>query len=287
MLIKANGMIGRAVALVLATALLGALPPASAQVPSAPPQRVVSLGVCADQMLLALADPSQIASLSTEARNPAISYLAELAEAYPQGAGGAEALVGVAPDLVLADGTTSAATLELIETLGYPVILLQTVTSLDEAIAQIRLVGTILGRAAEGEQLASLVEAARRQAARTNWGDTVVSVRRGGYVPGDNTLMTDLLSVIGLNNIGEELSGGSGRVPLEVLVARPPTYLVVPEQDASPIGGGLAMLDHPALADLFPPARRMLIPDRLTYCAGPSLPVALRRLASELARVTP
>ena len=259
----------------------------SAQAPQAIPQRVVSLGVCADQLLLALADPGQIASLSRDAGNPTISYLADLAAPYPQGTGGVEALVAYAPDLVLADGTTSPATLDLIEALGYPSILLQTVTNIDEAIAQILLVGVILGREREGRSLADLVEAARRQATRTNWGDTAVSIRRDGQVPGEGTLMSDLMSVIGLNNIGQELSGGRARIPLEVLVASPPTYLIVPEDEDVPIGGGLAMLQHPALADLFPPAQRMLIPDRLTHCAGPSLPVALRRLASELARVTP
>ena len=253
----------------------------------AAPQRVVSLGVCADQLLLALADPIQIASLSSEAGNHTISYLADLAAQHPQGAGGVEALVGYLPDLVLADSTTAPATLELIEALGYTTVQLQSVADIDEAIAQILLVGVILGREAEGQALADLVDAARRQATRTNWGETVVSIRQGGRVSDDNSLMTDLLEVIGLNNVGSELSSDAGRVVLEALVATPPTYLVVPDPESIPIGGALAVLGHPALSYVFPPARRLLVPDRLTHCAGPSLPVALRRLASELARVTP
>lgn len=287
MLKTANQTIRRALFCLMAAAVVLAPVGVPAQMPSAIPQRVVSLGVCADQLLLALADPGQIASLSRDAGNRAISYLADLAAPYPQGNGGAEALVGYAPDLILADETTPAATLDLIEQLGYPTTVLQTVTDIDEAIAQILLVGVVLGREAEGRNLANLVEAARRQASRTNWGDTAVSIRRDGHVPGDNTLMADLLSVIGLNNVGQQLSGGRDRISLEVLIATPPNYLIVPEDDTVPIGGALAMLQHPALAEMFPPAQRMLIPDRLTHCAGPSLPVALRRMASELARVTP
>ncbi len=287
MLKKANGTVRRVSVWLVATAVVLSPVAVPAQAPSVIPQRVVSLGVCADQLLLALADPGQIASLSRDAGNPSISYLADLAAPYPQGTGGAEALVAFAPDLVLADESTSAATLDLIEELGYPTTVLQTVANIDEAIAQILLVGVILGREAEGRNLANLVEAARRQAARTNWGDTAVSIRGDGHVPGDGTLMSDLLSVIGLNNVGQQLSGGRDRVSLEVLIATPPTYLIVPEDGAVPIGGALAMLQHPALAEMFPPAQRMLIPDRLTHCAGPSLPVALRRMASELARVTP
>ena len=261
--------------------------PATAQGIAAAPQRVVSLGVCADQLLLALADPIQIASLSSQAGNRKISYLADLAAPHPQGGGGVEALVGYLPDLVLADGTTSAATLEIVEALGYTTVQLQSVANIDEAIAQILLVGVILGREAEGQALADLVDTARHQATRNNRGDTVVSIRQGGEVSGDNSLMTSLLAVIGLNNVGRELSSGAGRISLEALVASPPTYLVVPETESIAVGGGLAVLQHPALAYVFPPARRLLVPDRLTHCAGPSLPVALRRLASELARVTP
>jgi iron complex transport system substrate-binding protein len=271
--------------LVLGIVLLSG--PAAPQGITAAPQRVVSLGVCADQLLLALADPIQIASLSSEAGNPTISFLADLAASHPQGAGGVEALVGYLPDLVLADGTTSPATLELVEALGYATVQLQSVADIDEAIAQILLVGGILGREAEGQALADLVDAARRQATRTNWGDTVVSIRQDGEVSDANSFMTNLLAVIGLNNVGSELSSGAGRVSLEALVATPPTYLVVPDTDSIVFGGGLAVLQHPALAYVFPPALRLIVPDRLTHCAGPSLPVALRRLASELARVTP
>ena len=165
--------------------------------------------------------------------------------------------------------------------------MLTDVATIDEAITQVHEVADLLGREDQGNSLADLIEAARRQAERTNWGATVVAFRRGGYVPGNDTLISDLLAVIGLNNVGDALSGGDGRVPLEVLIASPPDYLVVPEEEHGSIAGSLAMLDHPALAALFPPAQRILLPDRLTYCGGPSIPEALRRLASELARVTP
>ncbi len=271
-------------AAVVATAPAGV----QAQNVSYPPYRVASVGVCADQLLLALADPAQIASLSSAATDAAISYYAEIAGHYPHGWGGVEALLGYAPDIVFADATTPRATLASVERLGYHVVVLSEVTSIDEAIAQVHEVADLLGREDQGNSLADLIEAARRQAERTNWGATAVVFRRGGTVPGDDTLVSDLLAVIGLNNIGEALSHGDGRVPLEVVIASPPDYLVVPDGDRrGSAADGLALLVHPALATLFPPEQRILLPDRLTYCGGPSLPEALRRLASELARITP
>ncbi len=45
------------------------------------PRRVVSFNVCADQLVIALADPGQIVALSPYARDPAISVVAEKARA--------------------------------------------------------------------------------------------------------------------------------------------------------------------------------------------------------------
>jgi iron complex transport system substrate-binding protein len=251
------------------------------------PRRVASLSVCGDQLLLALAEPAQIASLSSASIDARISYYAAIADRFPHGAGGVEALIGYAPDLVLVDAGVASPARQRMERLGYRVYEVEQVRSIDQSIIQVREVAALLGRQERGEALATVIDSARRQATRTNWGDTVLSFRRGGYVPGSDSLMTDLLAVIGLNNVGEILSGGGGRVALETLVAAPPDYLVVPEPDSGAGGQSLAMLTHPAMTALFPPARRILLPDRLTYCGGPSIPEALRWLASEFERVTP
>src|SRR3712207_9455612 len=47
------------------------------------PQKVTSLNLCADQLLLALADRQQIASLSRLARDASISFMAEQAAGLP------------------------------------------------------------------------------------------------------------------------------------------------------------------------------------------------------------
>ena len=274
-------------ALFAAVASVAAILPASSQQFGEAPRRVVSLSVCADQLLLALADPGQIASLSNRSTDARISYHADIADRYPHGAGGVEALIGYAPDLVLVEAGFTDAARDRMERLGYRVVEIVEVATIDQAILQVREIAAILGREEQGDTLAIVIDAARRQATRTNWGETAVSFRLGGYVPGSDSLMNDLLAVIGLNNIGDLLSGGGGRVPLEVLVATPPDHLVVPEEELAGAGQSLALLAHPALLELFPPARRILLPDRLTHCGGPSLPEALRWLASELERVTP
>ena len=75
----------------------------------------------------------------------------------------------------------------------------------------------------------------------------------------------------------------SGFVSLEALVAARPDYLIVSEHEAEAMDQGQAFLAHPALARLWPAARRLVLPDRLTICGGPSTPALVAQFASEIA----
>src|SRR5436305_1187542 len=115
---------------------------------------------------------------------------------------------------------------------------------------------------------------------------SVVLYLRRGYVTGSDTLTSELLAVVGLDNAGSKLAGVTGGVvPLEKLIASPPDYLLVSSLAPPAEDQGSALLAHPALAALFPPERRIALPERLTVCGGPSLPAALDWLASEAQRV--
>ena len=76
-----------------------------------------------------------------------------------------------------------------------------------------------------------------------------------------------------------------GQVSLEAIVRAHPDLLLVTRDDAVAEDQGRALLLHPALQTLYPPARRIVIPERLTVCGGPMLVEALDRLAAEIARV--
>src|SRR3954447_6108984 len=64
-----------------------------------PPHRIVSANLCTDQLVLALADPGQIASLSPFARDRDLSFLAERAAAFPMNRGTGEDIFRVDADL--------------------------------------------------------------------------------------------------------------------------------------------------------------------------------------------
>jgi iron complex transport system substrate-binding protein len=250
----------------------------------------VSFNLCADQLLIALADPSQIASLSLFATDRRLSFLAERAGAFPHGAGGAETVVDLTPDLVLAGSFTRASTREALSRLGFRLVALDPVRTIDQAVDQIREVAELVGHPGRGEALIAEIEAARRQAraieADGGGRPSVAFYQRRGWLTGEATLTSDILAEVGFANAGGRLAGRTGGfVALEDLIAAPPDYLVVSATTRPAEDQGSALLSHPALARLFPPERRIVLPDRLTVCAGPSIPAALQHLAAEARRI--
>ncbi|HMN85341.1 MAG TPA: ABC transporter substrate-binding protein [Bauldia sp.] len=253
------------------------------------PRRIVSINLCADELLVTLADPGQVASLSVTATDPRLSYVAEAALAYRHDAADAETAVDLDPDLVLAGRFTKRATRDMLTALGYRVVLLDPARSVAESIAQIRRIAALVGHPERGEALVARIEAAQAAAAAAvppGAPPTVAVYQRRGYVTGGDTLTGDLLATAGFANTGGALAGKSGGfVPLERLVADPPDYLVGTSFSANADDQGSALLAHPAIAALYPPEKGIRLPENLTVCGGPSLPEALDWLAAEARRV--
>lgn len=261
---------------------------AVAATPEGRPERIVSINLCGDELLLALADPGQIAALSIYATDPVMAFSADAARPYRHDIANAEQVVAIDADLILAGRYTKRATREMLERLGYRVELLDAVSSIDESVAQIREVAQLVGHPERGEVLVAEIEAARARAAapEPGAGPTAAVYQRRGYVSGGETLTGELLTIAGFRNIGGELAGARGGfVPLEKIVADPPDVIVVAADNRSAEDQGTALLAHPALAELFPPDRRVVLPERLTVCGGPSLPAALDRLHAEAERL--
>ena len=255
----------------------------------APPARIVSINLCADELLLTLADPGQIVALSPYATDPRLSFVADEARAFRHDAAAAETVVDLKPDLVLAGRFTKRATRTMLTRLGYRLELLDSTRSIAASIEQIRTVAALVGHPGRGEALIARIEAAEtaaRAAAAGRAPATAVVYQRRGYVTGGDTLTGELLSIAGFANAGGTLAGKTGGfVPLEKIVAGPPDYLVVASSSVHVEDQGTALLAHPALAALYPPAKRIVLPEKLTVCGGPSLPAALDWLAAEARRV--
>jgi iron complex transport system substrate-binding protein len=266
--------------------LLGALMLCSAApVAAEAPRRIVSLNLCADQLLVALADPATIRGVTRFAADPSQSVLGEAARTLPVVAGGAEAVLSLAPDLVLAGPIDRQATQALIAAHGVKVEVVELVTSLEAGIAQVRRLARRLGREPAGERLVAEIEAAAVALGRPAPRRTLMLERRG-YAAGPDSLAADLLARAGFVPVAGAPSGLGGFVSLEGLIALAPEVLATPG-GMTPEDQGAALLSHPALMRLYPPARRLTLPERFITCGGPAIVAALHHLAAERARMGP
>ncbi|NIX77865.1 ABC transporter substrate-binding protein [Microvirga terricola] len=248
------------------------------------PQGVVSLNLCADQLLLRLADREQIVSLSPLVRDPSLSFLVAEASGVPSNEGKGEAILFSRADLVLAGSFGQLARTALLRRQGLDVLELDPWRSLDHGREQIRLVAKRLGHPERGEALIAEIDAAL---ARTR--DIVPAKRsilpyyRRGWVPASNSLISELLIHMGFTLQQDTLGmKRGGVVRLESIVTSPPDYLLVHDDDAEAVDNGSALLVHRALLTAVPPDRRLVIAGRLAICGGPSTPALIDALAREI-----
>jgi iron complex transport system substrate-binding protein len=264
-------------------AALLALAFASPAAGAAFPQRIVSLNKCADQLLVALVDAQRIASVSPIGSDE-LSFFAQELKRLPANSGRGESVLLTEADLVLAGPFESHARREMLRSRGFEVMVLAPWATLAEGRAQIRALSRRLGVEARGEELiARIDEALARSRGAAPAPRTVLVLQRRGYTPGRTGILDELLRHMGLAPYAERLGlDRGGVVSLERIVADPPDYLLMAESDAQAIDQGSALLSHPALREAVPPARRLVLPDRLTLCAGPGTPQAIEALAAEV-----
>jgi iron complex transport system substrate-binding protein len=251
-----------------------------------PPRRVVSFNQCGDQLVLALADPEQIAGLSPYAADASLSAAAEKARAFPRLDWQAESTIALQPDLVLIGQNDRPVTKHILRAQGLPLYEIALISDLNAARRQITEVAAVLGHPERGEKLLAELDAARARlhAAPKPRFHTALLVNRGGYTAGEHSLAAALLAEAGLKPPPGSPPGYGGYVPLERLVMLRPDVIVLNNLPRESDQGSYN-LSHPALAALYSPQRRIVLPPRYTICGGAALIEAFDYLAALLTRL--
>jgi iron complex transport system substrate-binding protein len=254
---------------------------------AAAPRRVVSFNLCADQLVLALADREQIAGLSPYAADPMLSIVAGKAKEFRRLDWQAESTIPLNPDLVFVGSWDRPATRRMLQRLGFRVVAVDLVADLDAAKAQIRDVAALLGHPERAAPLLAALDEARqrvRAAADPSFATALV-VERGGYIAGSDTLVSTLLKEAGLTPPRGAPRGYGGFLPLERLLTLQPDLLFIKDPPRAPQDQGSLYFTHPALEALYPPRRRIALPTRFTMCGGPALVAAFDYLAEAMKRL--
>lgn len=255
------------------------------------PRRIVSANLCADQLLIELADAEQIASLSPLARDAGLSWFAEKASRFPQNRGGGEDIVRLDADLALVGPYDNRYTRALLAARGLRFVALDAWTSFADGAAQIRSFAALLGHPRRGAALIGRIEAGLARidtlgGGRATQATSLVLHRRGFvYHAG---LTAEMAQRAGLRDLAPAMGiAGSGFVSLEALVAARPDYLMVSDGEVQMMDHGQAFLAHPALRTYWPAQRRLVLPDRMTICGGPSTPALIAQFEAELRAKAP
>lgn len=242
--------------------------------------RVVSMNLCADELVLRLADRAQIAAVSFLARDRRISSVADLAQGIALTRGQAEDIVSLAPDLVIAGRYTTRMTVALLRGLDLPVMELDVPVTLDAVEAQIREVAAALGQGARGEAMIADMRAGLQAIPPRTRPLRALVLRPNGVTSGAGSLVDTLLTRAGLINLGADPAlAGYTALPLELVASLRPDILVMDLEPMAAPALAEAVLHHPVLAHLPFEMRVIGVPNRLWTCAGPGMVEAVRLLA--------
>jgi len=243
----------------------------------ASPRRVASLNLCTDELLMLIADPAQIVSVTHLAQSPAESPMWRMARRHRRNDGSLLSVATLRPDLVVTMGGGARDRLRLADRLGIATLDLPFAQSIADVEQSITRLARAVSRPAAGAVLLRRIQALKRSAPTSR----IETIWLGG---GGRTVAADGLEAewMALAGLRQRTIRGD-RVSLEELIARPPAILLRSDYRHGQYSGAQRWLSHPVARR---PARsRLLATDgRRWTCMGPLLIAEIQRLRQALAR---
>ncbi|WP_068635291.1 ABC transporter substrate-binding protein [Thauera butanivorans] len=251
--------------------------------------RVMSTNLCADMLVLGLAEPAQIVSVSRKSQDPRRTAMYEQARRHPANDGSAEEVLALRPDLVLASRRWQARhQAALFERHGIGIVTVPYPTDWNGIFASTRHIAGRLGRAAAGEALVADVQARIAHLQASTHPARALYLRPNGGSAGAGTYVDAVFQAAGVRNHATE-SGrrGWGRVALEDVVADPPDVFVVSSMlnDTTYARSGFAR--HPQMRTLLAERPVVRMDGNDWGCSNWQLIEAAEDIAAQLARLSP
>lgn len=195
------------------------------------PQRIVSLTPALTELLFALEVQPRLVGVTHQCDYPAAARAITAVGDY--GRPNLEAILSVAPDLVVIDAAGGSPRLvERLESVGIPVYVVKT-GGLSQTVAMFRQVGTVVGAADKGEQLARQLAALLQSAQPL--GQAISAIFCVSLQPlvvaAPETLPGEILQHLGAKNL---VPSGGRRYPqwtVEALIDADPQLILVAEMN--------------------------------------------------------
>lgn len=255
--------------------------------PRARPQRIMSVNMCTDILLLMLVPRRRIASITWLAHEPVEALMPGADAGVPTNRGTAEEVVRQQPDLILASPWSTPTLRRLAARVGAPVMEIDSANSFEDIRRITRQVGAAVGEPERAEALVAEMDRklAELERTRPERPVEVAAWSSGDVVPGAGTLTDEIIRVAGAVNLARripEASRSSFGVE-ELLAARPDAIMRGEDRYDAPAMRD-AVSEHPAIRKAFA-GRRLTYPASLYACGLPQSADAARELREALARV--
>ncbi len=248
----------RAFGFALALSLLLLAGPAAA----AQPTRVASLKLCTDELLMMLADPNRIVSLTYLSQQQAESPLWQQARRHHGNDGSILSVAGLAPDLVIDMGGGARDSERIAGRLGARLLTLPYPQTLGDIEASIREVAAALGRPDRGRYLLNRIKSLRHSAPEASVDSAWLG--GGGRSLAATSLGAQWMALAGLR----QRSFAGDRLTLEQLLVSPPALLLRSDYRAGQYSAEQKWLAHPLLRKA-PRSRSVPTDGRRWTCMGP------------------
>lgn len=251
--------------------------------PTGKSQRIVSLNLCSDQILLDLVSRDRIAALSFLSQDPSMTPAAEEAKGLRSVQGSAEEVLALDPDLILAGEYSTPATVSLLERLGRRVVKVPQASTFAEIRSLVSQIARVTGEEPKGAALIAAFDARLAAIHSPNDGKqpTVVAMQVNSLASGAGTMLDAVFQAAGWRNMASDYAlGPAGRLPLETFLLHPPDLVVyanAPDDFRTVLGDNLR---HPAMSYLAKSQRSLHLPMKMWLCGTPRIATAVEHLAN-------
>jgi iron complex transport system substrate-binding protein len=239
--------------------------------------RIASLNLCTDELLLILAEPDQIVSVTHLSHKQAETPLWQAARRFPKNDGSLVSIVGLRPELILTMGGGVRDRAGISRRLGIATLDLPYPQSLKDIEASVHRIATATGRPQRGKALLQKIDALKASAPAMQH-DTIWLGGGGRTVPAQG-LAADWMRLAGLRQ--RRVTGD--RVTLETLISQPPSILLRSDYRSGQFSGEQRWLRHP-LAKAPRGSRQLATDGRPWTCMGPTMIDEIVRLQRQVAR---
>lgn len=227
---------------------------------------IVSLDYCADQYVLALADPADILALSPQA-TAQFSYLRAQARQFRTLRPRAEDILTLQPALVVRSYGGGPMISTLLERAGIHTVQLPFSNDLAEVEKAILDISQQLGKETAGATLVAQMHARLAALPASKHKLEILYLTSKGVTAGPGTMIDVLIKAAGLKNFNQQ--PGWQSIPLEALAYQAPAYIATGFFDSSDLVSNIwTSARHPVAQRALAGAKRVDLPGAWTACGG-------------------